>query len=255
MSSNRREQILDLLRKNGTVMLKELEQIFPDVSSMTLRRDIEYLESTGEAVKIKGGIRSVKSFGNGDTEPIYAQRILQNGNEKEKIASMALNYVETRRSIFIDSGTTALTLAKKLPGTNLFIVTSSPHVALEVSKQSAPPVNLRGGLLNRNNASVSGLQSLEFVKDYNFDIAFMVASAFSVESGFTCGSYSECELKKRIVEKANLKIVMVDSSKFGHSMPFTFAGLDGIDILITDTKPDDQVLQKAAECGVTVRYE
>ncbi len=254
MSSNRREQILELLRKNGTVMLKELEQIFPDVSSMTLRRDLEFLESTGEAIKIKGGIRSVKSLAGGDTEPVYAQRILQNSAEKEKIASMAVNYVETRRSIFIDSGTTALCLAKNLPGTNLFIVTSSPHVALEISKQSAPTVNLIGGLLNRNNASVSGLQSLEFVKDYNFDIAFMVASAFSLEGGFTCGSYSECELKKRIVDKAQLTIVMVDSSKFGHSMPFTFAGLEDIDILITDTKPDEHILVKAQECGVTVRY-
>jgi DeoR/GlpR family transcriptional regulator of sugar metabolism len=71
-------------------MLKELEQIFPDVSSMTLRRDLEFLESTGEAIKIKGGIRSVKSIAGGDTEPVYAQRILQNSAEKEKIAVLSV---------------------------------------------------------------------------------------------------------------------------------------------------------------------
>ena len=46
MSSNRREQIVALLRKSGTVSLKELEGLFPEVSSMTLRRDLEYLEDT-----------------------------------------------------------------------------------------------------------------------------------------------------------------------------------------------------------------
>ena len=255
MSSNRREQIVALLRKNGTVYLKELEEIFPEVSSMTLRRDIEYLEKTGEAIRVKGGVRSVKSLPGAASEPVYAQRIFQNSAEKEKMATMAVSYVETGRSIFIDSGTTALTLAKKLPGTNLFIVTSSPHVALEISKISGPTVNLIGGLLNRNNASVSGLQSLEFVKDFNFDIAFMVASAFSVENGFTCGSYSECELKKRIVEKANLTIVMVDSSKFNKSLPFTFANFSNTDILITDIKPPERVMCVAQEHGVAVRYE
>lgn len=255
MSSDRREQIIALLHKNGTVMLKELEEMFLEVSSMTLRRDLEYIENTGIAIRIKGGIRSLKSIPGTESEPIYAKRISQNSEKKEKIADMAMGLLEPGRSIFIDSGTTALTLAKKIPATNLFIVTSSPHVALEISKHSDPTVNLIGGLLNRNNASVSGLQSIEFVKDYNFDIAFMVASAFSVENGFTCGSYSECELKKYIVKKAGLTILMVDSSKFGRSMPFTFAGFSDIDILITDTKPSDDVLRAAQEHGVTVRYK
>ena len=255
MATDRREQIFDMLRTNGSVLLKELETRFPDVSSMTLRRDLEYIERTGEAIRVKGGLRFVKSIAGTDSEPVYAQRILQNGREKAKIADMAVAYVEPRRSIFMDSGTTALALAKKLPGVNLFIVTSSPHVALEVSKHSAPTVDLIGGTLNRNNASVSGIQSLEFVKDYNFDIAFMVPSAFSVENGLTCGSYSECELKKRIVDKAGLKIALVDSSKFEKSMPFTFANINDIDILITDTKPSDRIVSELEENGVTVRYE
>ena len=52
MSIARREKVLTLLRENGTVMLKELEKLFPEVSSMTLRRDLEYFENLGEAVKV-----------------------------------------------------------------------------------------------------------------------------------------------------------------------------------------------------------
>ena len=70
MSFSRREQILDLLRKNGVVLLKELEIRFPDVSSMTLRRDLEFFEKLGEVVRIRGGARYIKSVGSHDPEDV-----------------------------------------------------------------------------------------------------------------------------------------------------------------------------------------
>ena len=63
MSIARREKVLTLLRENGTVMLKELEKLFPEVSSMTLRRDLEYFENLGEAVRIRGGARYIRTIG------------------------------------------------------------------------------------------------------------------------------------------------------------------------------------------------
>ena len=83
----------------------------------------------------------------------------------------------------------------------------------------------------------------------------MVASAFSLQNGFTCGNYSECELKHNITGKAKQTIILIDSSKFDKSMPFTFAPLESVDILITDTRPADEVLARAKENGVTVLWE
>lgn len=111
MSFDRREKILELLRKKGIVMLKELEQQFPDVSSMTLRRDLEFFENLGEAVRIRGGARYIKTMG-AEQEDVYALRAVKNQEAKEKISKIALRYIETGRSIFVDSGTTGMCFAR-----------------------------------------------------------------------------------------------------------------------------------------------
>ena len=60
MNSSRRAIIKELLTEKPFISLRELESRFPDVSSMTLRRDIEYFEKQGDAIKVRGGARSMK---------------------------------------------------------------------------------------------------------------------------------------------------------------------------------------------------
>ena len=222
---------------------------------MTLRRDLEYFENAGEAVRIKGGIRYIKSLPGAGREDLYEQRLSQNQESKNHIARIASDYISAGRSIFLDSGTTLMTLAKNLPDIHLSILTSAPNIALEISKRYAPSVNLIGGLVNRETLSVSGMQSIDFVEHLNFDLAVMAPSAFTVDAGFTCGNYSECELKKRIVKKAKKTIMLADSSKFGHIMPFTFAMLEAVDILITEKEPPAELLQAAQAQNVEIRWE
>lgn len=253
MSFNRREKILELLREQDTILLKDLEKRFPDVSSMTLRRDLEFFEKIGEAVRIRGGARHIKSLG--VQEDLYALRAVKNPAAKEHIARIATEYVETGRSIYMDSGSTGMSFARALPDLNLSIVTGAPNVAMEVSKRYKPNVTMIGGVINRNTLSVSGTQSLQFIRNLNFDIAFLVASAFSLDSGFTCGNSDECELKRAIAAKARRTIVMVDSSKFGKTMPYTFADLGDVDVLITDTLPSDEVVSAAGEQGTAIVFE
>lgn len=252
MSLQRREKILELLRENGSVKLHELETIFPEYSAMTLRRDLEFFENIGEAVRIRGGAKYIRQP-NG-SEDVYEIREIKNQDAKEHIASLAVNFAETGRSVFIDSGTTGMYLARLLPDAGFSILTSGPNVAVEVSKKFKPSVTLIGGLINRSTLSVSGVQSLEFLRNFNIDLAFIVASAFSCEDGFTCGNSNECELKRSIVAKAKKTIVLVDSAKFSKSMPFTFARLEDISILITEKKPDSSVLEAAAQSGVKVLW-
>lgn len=252
MSFNRREKILELLREQNTVMLRDLEKQFPEVSAMTLRRDLEFFEKIGEVIRIRGGARRVKSLGT--EEDLYALRAVKNPEAKERIAQTAIRFVETGRSIFIDSGSTGMSFARALPDLNYSIVTGAPNVAMEVSKRFKPGVTLIGGLINRNTLSVSGSQSMSFIRNLNFDIAFLVASAFSPDHGFTCGNADECELKKAIAAKATRTILMVDGSKFGKSMPYTFAALKDVDVLITDKKPDAALASLAEKTGTEILY-
>lgn len=253
MSIARREKVLTLLRENGTVMLKELEKLFPEVSSMTLRRDLEYFENLGEAVRIRGGARYIRTMG--EQEDVYALRAAKNQDAKNKIARLALKFIEPRRSVYIDAGSTGMFLARSLPDLNFSVVTSGINVAMEISKRYKPSVTMLGGLINRNNLAASGNQSGQIISQLNIDTALIVGSAFSLKNGFTVGNYEEGVLKKSIISKAEKVIMLIDSSKFGKTMPFTFAHMEDIDILITDKRPSEEVMELAQTSQIKVIYE
>ncbi|NLZ37934.1 MAG: DeoR/GlpR transcriptional regulator [Clostridiales bacterium] len=252
MNTERRNAVRNLLASKPFVSLKELEQMFPNVSSMTLRRDIEYFESQGEAIKVRGGARSMK-FITTSMEDTFNLRLSENPDAKEKVALAAIELIETGRSLFLDSGTTMLKLASLLPDERLTVTTTGPNIALELVKKSQPIVNIVGGMLNRDNISVSGNQALRQINDINIDIAFIVPSGISAQNGLTSGNYSECELKKLVVQKARKIIVLMDSSKLDKILPYTFADITEVDTIITDKPLPDDINKIVESAGVNIK--
>ncbi len=251
MNSSRRAVIKEMLTEKPFISLKELESSFPNVSSMTLRRDIEYFEQQGDAIKVRGGARSMK-FITTSMEDSFHHRLGENINAKEKIARRAIELIETGRSLFLDSGTTVLKLATLLPDERHTITTTGPNIALELIKKNQPIVNLVGGMINRDNISISGSQAMKFLADINIDIAFIVPAGLSVKDGFTCGNYSDCDLKRMVVGKARKVVILMDTSKIGRSLPFTFCQLENVHTIVADTPLPDELASAAEAAGVEV---
>lgn len=251
MNYPRRTLVREILVSKPFTSLKELEERFPEVSSMTLRRDIEFFESQGDVIKVRKGARSMK-FITTTMEESFSERLNENIDLKRKIAKKALGFIESGRSIFLDSGTTALELAKIIENNRLSIITSGPNVAIALTQNDRVMVNLLGGLLSRDNLSVSGVSTLEQVAKINIDIAFIVPSGFSLKDGFTCGNYNECELKQAIIAKAEKTVMLLDSQKIGKSLPYTFAELGGASAIITDSRLDPAIRNAAQEKNIEI---
>ena len=244
MSADRRDDMNQYIQSKGEVRLSELELRYPEVSSMTLRRDLEYLERQGRIIRIRGGAKSLAHLSM-LKEAAYTQRQAENTNAKLSIADKAIRLVSSGRSIYIDSGTTCMCLAQRLPDQNLFVLTPAPNIALELVKNPNIKINLTGGQLNRETLTLAGFNALEYVKTLNIDLAFIAASAFSLSSGFSCGDYYEAELKRLIIRKAQQVVMLMDASKINCGMPYTFARLQNIHVLVTD-QPLPEDYQKAA---------
>lgn len=236
-------RIRQLVHEKGEIKLTELEGIFPGVSTMTLRRDLKKLEELGDVVRIKGGAKGISHLSR-IKEEIYSKRSMENTAEKFAAAKKAFLYLEQGRSIFLDSGTTIMYLARLLENQKLFITTSAPNIALECAKNPNATINLIGGTLSRENLSLSGINALSFLDVINIDIAFMAASGFSFKSGFTAGDYGECEIKKKVISKASKTIVLMDSTKFGKNLPFTFARLSDVYLLISDDNVSPDIAKR-----------
>lgn len=251
MKTERRDAIRNLLLTKPFISFSELEEKFPNVSSMTLRRDIEFFEKQGEAIKVRGGARSMK-FITTSMEATFSSRLNENMYAKEKVVRMAINMIETGRSLFLDSGTTVLRLAELLPDERLNITTTGPNIALELIKKRLPIVNIVGGMLNRDNISLSGIQAIKYIEDINIDTAFIVPSGVSAQNGFTCGNYSECEFKKMIVQKANRVLILMDTSKQEKCLPYTFCAFHEVDAIITNEHLPEDIARSAEAAGAKI---
>ncbi len=240
MYSIRREKLREYLRENGTVTIRELCAAFPDVSTMTIHRDLDALEEEGCVVKMRGGARFLADT---RAEPAFPVRAVENPGAKERIGKTAARFIQADTTVFVDAGTTGLALAKALPDLACHVFTSAPNVAMECALKNEPFVNLCGGLLDHRNLALSGSATFEYFEKINIDIAFIAASGYTPRAGFTCGKECEAQLKRQVIQKAARVVLMMDQSKFGKMLPFTFADLGDIDCLVTD-EPFDPVLMR-----------
>jgi len=253
VNNERQNQILQMVEQKGEVQLQHLKDLFPEFSIMTLRRDLTFLESEGHLIRTHGGAVSAKkvSMISGE-EDAYSRRAADNIEAKIIIAQKAVSLVEKGRSIYFDAGSTVMCIAQILPDENYSLLTSGANIALELLKKQRTSVVALGGQINRNTLSMSGPNAISLLDSINIDVAFMSSSGFSVDSGFTVSNAYECELKRKVVKRAKKVILVMDSSKIGKSMPFTYANLEDIDILISERPLAHEIEAEANKYGVKI---
>ena len=252
--NERQLKIQSILSETGEAKISELELLFPGISTMTLRRDLEKLETLGEIVRTRSGAKSI-AYLSRLKEAQYSEREGENTAEKTSIAQRAYQHVAQGSTIFLDAGTTVTALSMLLSSDKLFVVTTAPNIALECAKNHNITVFMTGGQLSSGNLSLSGVNALGFLDNINIDTAFMAASGFTWRSGFTCGNFDECLIKKRVIERAQKVVMLMDSTKVGKSHPFTFAVLQDVDFLITDNKIDPDALDELQKLGLSVLWQ
>jgi len=244
-------QIQKNVNSKGEITFKELCNMFPDVSGMTIRRDLAKLENKGEVILARGSIKSVKYISRLREEQV-SKRAFENVAEKKLIAQKAFGMIRSDTAVFLDSGTTVAELANLFTDEKLVVVTASPEIAIECAKNPNTTVYMTGGRLSRDNLSLSGAGANGFLDDINIDMAFMATSGYSVQNAFSCGNYDECRLKATAIARAGKTFLLMDSSKIGKSMPFTFARFKEIDCIITDGLATSEFIRAAGSSGVEI---
>lgn len=248
MNRIRQEQIKKYVESKNFATIKELRELFPEVSLMTLHRDLSALEKMGIVTKYRGGVRSVHQLD--DIE--FHIRMKENTAGKTSMTKKAIKLLHPQSSIFLDSGTSSIILARNLPDMDLNITTVSPNIALELCRLKSSTVNLCGGTVNPRTLSVSGINTLELLEKINIDIAFIGVSGCSADVGFTCGTEADMQIKRLVIQKARTTIVLCGADKFKRLMPFTFAGISDVDYIISDEPLPEDFVAKCEENGVKI---
>jgi DeoR/GlpR family transcriptional regulator of sugar metabolism len=233
MKRDRIEEIAEILDKRGKMTLEQLEEVFPNVSQMTLRRDLFQLEEDGRIIRIRGGAMSVKEVQKVSGEA-YTKKTTINTDAKIVIAQKAATLIDEGISLFLDGGTTSMYLSKEMPDIPCNVFTNGIAVAMELSQKKNVNITVVGGQLMKDNLSTSSPAAKEYFALTNFEVAIVSATAFTPEHGFSCNSQIESDLLKQVFKKARHVYMMLDSSKIGKINPYTFAHIEDINVLITD---------------------
>ena len=244
----RQEHIKEYIEANGVVTIRQLQYLLPEVSLMTIHRDLDALEKRGILVKFRGGAKSVRHAG----DPEFNVRMRDNNAGKIAIAEKAMALLQPHTSIFLDASTTNLTLARNLPDMSLNIITTGPSIAIELCRLHNPTVTLCCGMINRKNLALSGHNTLEMLEKMNIDMAFIGVSGCSLDAGFTCGTEGDMLVKRLAIRKAQTSVIMCGSDKFNCLMPYTFAKLPDVSYVITDGAVPNAFAEEAARCGVKI---
>lgn len=248
MNQLRREKLRQYICKKEQVTLKELCDLCPEVSLMSIHRDLNALQEEGVLVKMRGGARAV----NHSADPRFEVRERENNPAKALMARKALTLIQPGSSVFLDAGTSSLAIAREAPDMELNIFTTGPNIALELRFLTRPSINLCCGNLNRSNLAVSGHSTLEMLEKINIDLAFIGVSGCSAESGFTCGKESEMLVKQLVISKARTSVLLCDHTKFTKLMPFTFARPRDVDYLIGDGRLPEAFVRAAGADGLKI---
>ena len=251
MTNERRLRLKEYIDSRGEATTAELSALCGECSAMTLWRDLQKLEADGAIRRTRGGAISMRLI-QPDVEGLYSQRAMENTEAKRRIAEAAVKLIHTGSSVFFDAGSTVMGLAKRLPDAHFTIITSGANIAIELSQRRYCNVMCVGGQISANTLSFSGPQAESFLEGVNIDTAIMAPSGYSDASGFTSGSFTEHQLKKRVMEKAAHVVMLMDVSKLNRSLPFTFATLKEVDTLIVDEPLPEESRRAAKAAGAEI---
>jgi len=230
----------DFLLSQKQASVSDLKKLLC-VSEVTIRKMLSNLEKEGFLLRRYGGAIIAEN-------PKQMRSILSRMDvatkEKRAIARVCSNMVNDGENILLDAGSTTLAIARQLRNRKIRIITNSLPIAEELcDSTSNDNVEILGGSLRKNSASVIGPQACRALEKIRVDKSFIGCSGFDHKLGFSCENAIEAETKRMMLRCAAKKIIVCDHSKFDRPAFVNFAGPDEIDVVVSDQRPDADTLR------------
>jgi DeoR/GlpR family transcriptional regulator of sugar metabolism len=247
LTRQRKQHILEVLRRTGQVVAKELSQELA-VSEDTIRRDLRELAAEGLLQRVHGGALPA-SPAMGD----FTARLNVATDEKKMIGRAAAGMVHAGQVVILDGGTTAVQIARHFPAAlKATVVTHSPTIAVELVGHQNIEVILIGGRLFKHSVVSVGAPAIESIGRIRADAYFMGVTGIHPEAGLTTGDFEEAHVKRALSASAAETIVLASPEKLNAVSPYVIASLSEITGMIVAANTKAKVLAPFSSKGITI---
>jgi DeoR/GlpR family transcriptional regulator of sugar metabolism len=248
LAARRRQRLGLIVDSRRAARLEELSAAL-GVSQATVRRDLDTLAATGRLRRVHGGAVAIDERLD---EPHFDAKAATAADEKLRIAARAVELLAPDDTVYLDSGSTVLAVARLLHGwARLTVVTNSLPAANELAGRG-PRLIVIGGELRATSRALVGSLTRLLLETLHMDRALMGTFALSLDDGMTTTDPSEAYTKQLVMSHAREVILLADSRKMG-TRTFVGAGaIDEIDVLVTDTGLDERMARTLKRRGIRV---
>ncbi|MFJ8015730.1 DeoR/GlpR family DNA-binding transcription regulator [Streptomyces sp. NPDC096339] len=244
----RHKFVVGLLVKQNRATVAELAQA-TGASEMTIRRDLEVLESRGALRRVRGG--AVGSLPGG-VEPPYAIRAMSGAQAKERLARAVVDLLTDGETVALDTGTTAVAVAKAMAGRQFTVTPLSLHAAFALSGQSGVQLVMPGGQVRPEELSFHGQTPVQTFKDLCFDTFVLGCCGVDPVRGATAYNLDDVQVKRAAVEAAQRVVLVATADKIGRTALGRICSMEEIALVVTDAPGDSPAVEALRERGVEV---
>lgn len=249
----RRERMLGLVRERDFVHVSELAETF-QISEVTVRTDLDELQSRGYLRRVRGG---AVPRSRARPERPYEETVTANADDKQAIGVAAAGLVESGDTVILDVGTTTTAVARALAARdtlrNVVVFTNALTIALEL-EAAAPRITVvvTGGTLRPLQHSLVDPLGGLVLESINAGIVFLGCNGVDPDAGITNINLPEAEIKRRMLQAAQRRVVVADGSKVGEIALAHLADVDDVDLLLTSDSADPQLVEAIRDRGLEV---
>jgi DeoR family ulaG and ulaABCDEF operon transcriptional repressor len=250
-AAEREHAILELFHDRDFVSFSELDRLL-EASQATIRRDLGRLETSGLIVRVRGGARLAQPTEKHEDGPHlsgvpFHENIGRHRLEKRAIGKAAAALCSAGESVIIDGGSTTLQMCPHLAPLGLQVLTNSLHIVSALLPQPNTRISLPAGAVFREQNIVLSPFEDDGASRYRASKMFLGAASIG-RHGLMQTDVILVQAERRLLERADMAIVLVDSSKFNAPAGHAVCDLKDIDIVVTDDAikhADAQMLEQA----------
>ncbi|MCH4887245.1 DeoR/GlpR transcriptional regulator [Acidaminobacter sp. JC074] len=250
-ANERLDEIVKILNKQGRVHVKALSEMF-QVTEDLIRKDLKKLEEKDLIDRIYGGAeRKKKKFDASNVN--YRMNIHR--DHKMLIAEKALSIIENGDSIFLDASSTCAMIAEVLVKSHkeLTVITNMLEIVRILEANNDIRCILVGGLYNRRIGGFVGIETIDLIKDYHVNKAFISCMSVRLDDQTLYSSTKDIGLTKTtILNQSSLKVLVTETRKFDYHGTVKFYNLSDLDCLICERPLSPQEENLINELGLNI---
>jgi DeoR family ulaG and ulaABCDEF operon transcriptional repressor len=259
MHADERERLIfEMMQGRGFVSFQELDARL-EASPATIRRDLERLAQEGRLRRVRGGARLVAT----DAAPAASARqphlqgvpfhenIERNPLQKAAIGKAAAALCRPGEAVMIDGGSTTLQMCPHLAGLNLQVLTNSLHIVSALLPQQGTRILVPSGTVFREQNIILDAAGEDSMPRFHAPRLFMGAAAVGPQ-GVMQADPVLVAAERKLIERADEIIILVDSSKFHGPSGHVVCDLDEIDVVVTDAAVSERDGRMLAEARVNL---